>query len=135
MATNTIVIVDNLHNQYQTQIESKTVAYPTVNRTLEAELLNQGDTVKVKYVNNIELDTAASSGLAISETDFVELSDDLVVNQTRNKNFQIKDIERIRNNLDAQLKMSEVITNASARTLDKFTLATAVAGAGTTLNS
>ena len=135
MATNTIVIVDNLNNQYQSQIESKTVAYPLVNRTLEADLLTQGDTVKVKYTNNIDLDTAASSGLAISETNFVELSDDLVVDTTKNKNFQIKDIEEIRNNLNAQLKITELISNAAARELDKKALATAVAGAGTVLNS
>ncbi len=135
MATNTIVIVDNLNNQYQSQIESKTVAYPLVNRTLESDLLNQGDTVKVKYTNNIDLDTAASSGLAISETNFVELSDDLVVDTTKNKNFQIKDIEEIRNNLNAQLKITELVSNAAARELDKKALATAVAGAGTVLNS
>lgn len=135
MATNTIIIVDNLHNQYQSQIESKTVAYPLVNRTLESDLLKQGDTVKVKYVNNIDLDTAASSGLAISESDFVELSDDLVVDTTKNKNFQIKDIEVIRNNLNEQLKMTELISNAAARDLDKAALAAAVAGAGTILNS
>jgi hypothetical protein len=135
MATNTIVIIDNLNNQYQSQIESKTVAYPLVNRTLQADLLTQGDTVKVKYVNNIELDTAASSGLAISETNFVELSDDLVVDTTKNKNFQIKDIEEIRNSLNAQLKITELVSSAAARELDKKALATAVAGAGTTLNS
>lgn len=135
MATNTIIIVDNLHNQYQSQIESKTVAYPLVNRTLESDLLKQGDTVKVKYVNNIDLDTAASSGLAITESDFVELSDDLVVDTTKNKNFQIKDIEVIRNNLNEQLKMTELISNAAARDLDKAALAAAVAGAGTILNS
>lgn len=135
MATNTIIIVDNLHNQYQSQIESKTVAYPLVNRTLEADLIKQGDTVKVKYVNNIDLDTAASSGLAISETDFVELSDDLVVDTTKNKNFQIKDIEVIRNNLNEQLKITELVSNAAARDLDKAALAAAVAGAWTILNS
>lgn len=135
MATNTIVIVDNLHNQYQTQIESKTVAYPLVNRTLEADLIQQGDTVKVKYVNNIDLDTAAWSGLAITETNFVELSDDLVVDTVKNKNFQIKDIETIRNNLNEQLKITELISNAAARDLDKAALAAAVAGAGTVLNS
>ena len=135
MATNTTVIVDNLNNQYQSNIESKTVAYPLVNMSLQADLMNQGDTVVVKYMNNIDLDTAASSGLAISETAYVELSDSLVVDQTKNKNFQIKDIEEIRNNLNAQMKLTELISSAAARNLDKYTLATAVAGAGTVLNS
>lgn len=135
MAVNTTVIVDNLNNQYQSQIESKTVAFPIVNMSLQADLANQWDTVLVKYMNNIDLDTAASSGLAISETAYVELSDSLVVDQVKNKNFQIKDIESIRNNLNAQLKLTELISNAAARNLDKYTLATAVAGAGTVLNS
>lgn len=135
MAVNTTVIVDNLNNQYQSQIESKTVAFPLVNMELQADLANQWDTVIVKYMNNIDLDTAASSGLAISETAYVELSDSLVVDQVKNKNFQIKDIETIRNNLNAQLKLTELISNAAARNLDKYTLATAVAGAGTVLNS
>jgi len=135
MATNTTVIVDNLNNQYQSNIESKTVAFPLVNMSLQADLMNQGDTVVVKYMNNIDLDTAASSGLAISETAYVELSDSLVVDQTKNKNFQIKDIEEIRNNLSAQMKLTELISSAAARNLDKYALATAVAGAGTVLNS
>ena len=100
MAVNTTVVVDNLNNQYQSQIESKTIAFPLVNMSLQADLANQWDTVLVKYMNNIDLDTAASSGLAISETAYVELSDSLVVDQVKNKNFQIKDIEEIRNNLN-----------------------------------
>ncbi len=135
MAVNTTVVVDNLNNQYQSQIESKTIAFPLVNMSLQADLANQGDTVLVKYMNNIDLDTAASSGLAISETAYVELSDSLVVDQVKNKNFQIKDIEEIRNNLDVQLKLTELISNAAARNLDKYALAIAVAGAGTVLNS
>lgn len=135
MAVNTTVIVDNLNNQYQSQIESKTVAFGLVNKDLQKDLANQWDTVIVKYMNNIDLDTAASSWLAISETAYVELSDSLVVDQVKNKNFQIKDIEEIRNNLSIQLKLTELITNAAARNLDQYTLATAVAGTGTTLNA
>lgn len=132
---NTQVLTDNLHNQYLAQIESKTVAFPLVNMDLQPGLLEQGDTTIVKYMNNIDLDTAASSGEIIPTTDWVELSDTLVVDQVKNKNFKIKDIERIRGNLDEQMKLTELIVNASARNLDKYALATAVAGAGTVLNS
>lgn len=132
---NTQVLTDNLHNQYLAQIESKTVAFPLVNMALQPGLLEQGDTTIVKYMNNIDLDTAASSGEIIPTTDWVELSDTLVVDQVKNKNFKIKDIERIRGNLDEQMKLTELIVNASARNLDKYALATAVAGAGTVLNS
>ena len=135
MADNTNVIVDNLNNQYQMNIESKTVAYGLVNMSLQADLANQWDTVVVKYMNNIDLDVASESGATISETAYVELSDSLVVDQVNNKNFQIKDIEEIRNNLNVQLKLTELISSAAARTLDKYALATAVAWAGTTLNS
>lgn len=132
---NSQVLTDNLHNQYLAQIESKTVAFPLVNMTLQPGLLEQWDTTIVKYMNNIDLDTAASSGEIIPTTDWVELSDTLVVDQVKNKNFKIKDIERIRGNLDEQMKLTELIVNASARNLDKYALATAVAGAGTVLNS
>ncbi len=132
---NTLITVDNLGNQYLAQIVSKTVAFPFVNKSYENELLSQGDTVKVKYMNNITLDTASASWDVITASDWVELSSDLVVDQVKNKNFKIKDIEEIRNSLDVQLKLTELISSAAATNLDKYTLATAIAGAGTVLNS
>lgn len=132
---NTQVLVNNLANFYLMNLDSKTLAYPLVNKALEAGLLEQGDTTKVKYFNNITLNTVAASGETITIDDWTEQSDDLVVDQVRNKGFKIKDIEEIRSNTDIQAKLMERIAEASAQDLDKFTLTTAVAGAGTVLNS
>lgn len=132
---NTAVLVDNLSNQYLMNLDNLTVAYPLVNRKLEAGLLEKGDTTKVKYFNNITLNTVATSGEAITIDDWTELSADLTVDQVRNKGFKIKDIEEIRSNTDIQAKLMERIAEASAQDLDGYTLTTAVAWAGTVLNS
>lgn len=132
---NTQVLVTILANFYLMNLDSKTLAYRFVNRTLEADLSGSGDTVKVKYFNNITLNTVATSGETITIDDWTELSADLVVNQVRNKGFKIKDIESLRSNTDVQAKLMERIAEASAQDLDQFTLTTAVAGAGTVLNS
>ena len=132
---NTQVLVDNLAGMYLANIYNSTVAYPMVNKKLEGTLLSQGDTVKVKYFNNITLNTVASSGETITIDDWTEQSADLEVDQVRNKGFKIKDIEEIRSNTDVQMKLMDLIANASSQDLDKYTLATAVAGAGTILTS
>ena len=132
---NTQVLVANLANQYQTQITNKTLAYRKVNKKFEKQLLSQGDTVKVKYFNNITLNTVSASGETISISDWTENSSDLVIDQVRNKGYKIKDIEELQSNTDVQMKLTELIADASAQDMDKFTLATAVAGAGTVLTS
>lgn len=132
---NTQVLVANLNNQYQANIYQKTVAYPLVNMKYEPALLSQGDTVKVKYFNPVTLNTVSSSGETITVDDWTELSDDLVVNQVRNKGQKIKDIEALRSNTEIQMKLTELITDASAQVLDKYTLSTAIANAGTVLTS
>ncbi len=132
---NTQVLVANLANQYQAQITNKTLAYPLVNKVFEKQLLSEGDTVKVKYFNNITLNTVSSSGETITISDWTENSSDLVVDQVRNKGYKIKDIEEIRSNTDVQMKLTSLIADASAQDMDKFTLATAIAGAGTVLTS
>lgn len=132
---NTQVLVDNLAGMYLANIYNSTVAYPMVNKKLEGTLLAQGDTVKVKYFNNISLNTVAASGETITITDWTEQSADLEVDQVRNYGIKIKDIEEIRSNTNVQMKYMELISNASAQDLDKYTLATAVAGAGTILTS
>jgi len=132
---NTTVLVVNLANFYLMQINNRVLAYRFVNRTPEATLLSSGDTVKVKYFNNITLNTVASSWETITISDFAELSADLVVDQVRNKGFKIKDIEALRSNTNLQEKLMELVSKASAQDLDQYTLITAVAGAGTVLNS
>jgi len=132
---NTTVLVDNLAGQYLANINNRTLAYKMVNKKLEAGLLAKGDTTKVKYFNNITLNTVSSSGETITIDDWAEQSADLVVDQVRNKGFKIKDIEEIRSNTNLQMKLTELIADANAQVLDKYTLATAVAGAGTVLTS
>lgn len=132
---NTQVLVDNLAGMYLENIDNATVAYPMVNKKLEGGLLEKGDTTKVKYFNDITLNTVTDSGEAITIDDWTEQSADLVVDQVRNKGFKIKDIEEIRSNTGIQMKLTERIAQASAQDLDKYTLTTAVAGAGTVLTS
>lgn len=132
---NTQVLVDNLSAAYLMNIDNQTVAYPRVNKKYEAMLLEKGDTVKVKYFNNITLNTVSDSGETITISDWTENSADLVVDQVRTKGFKIKDIEELRSNTDVQSKLMERIAAASAQDLDTYTLTTAVAGAGTVLNS
>lgn len=132
---NTQVLVENLANFYLMNLDSKTLAYPLVNKALEAGLLEKGETTKVKYFNNITLNTVADSGETITIDDWTEQSADLTVDQVRNKGFKIKDIEEIRSNTDVQAKLMERIAEASSQDLDSYALTTAVAGAGTVLNS
>ena len=132
---NTNVLIDNLAKFYLMNINNKTLAFRMVNKKLEAGLLEAGDTTKVKYFNNISLNTVAASGDTITIDDWAELSADLVVDQVRNKGFKIKDIEEIRSNTSLQAKLMELVSSAAAQDLDSYTLTTAVAGAGTVLNS
>ena len=132
---NTSVLVANLSNQYISNINNRTLAYRKVNKKYEPKLLDSGDTVKVKYFNNITLNTVAASGDAITISDWAEQSADLVVDQVRNKGYKIKDIEELRSNTELQMKLTDLISSASEQDLDKFTLATAIAGAGTVLTS
>lgn len=132
---NTNVLVDNLAGQYLANINNKTLAYKKVNKKLEAGLLEKWDTTKVKYFNNITLNTVLDSGNTITISDWAEQSADLVVDQVRNKGFKIKDIEELRSNTSIQMKLTELIADASAQDLDRYTLATAIAGAGTVLTS
>lgn len=132
---NTNVLVDNLHGQYLMNINNRTLAYKLVNKKLEAGLLAKWDTTKVKYFNNITLNTVSESGETITIDDWAEQSADLVVDQVRTKGFKIKDIEEIRSNTNLQMKLTELIADANAQVLDKYTLATAVAGAWTVLTS
>lgn len=132
---NTTVLVANLANQYLANINNKTLAYPLVNKTYESTLMEKGDTVKVKYFNNITLNTVTDSGETITVSDWAEQSSDLVVDQVRTKGFKIKDIEELRSNTKVQMKLTWLIADASAQVLDAYTLATAVAGAGTVITS
>lgn len=132
---NTQVLVKNLAKMYLMNLDSETLAYRFVNRTLEAGLLEQWDTTTVKYFNNISLNTVANSWETIAIDDWTEQEADLVVDQVRNKWFKIKDIEQLRSNTDIQAKLTERIAEASAQDLDQYTLTTAVAWAGTVLNS
>ena len=91
---NTTVLVDNLDAMYQANIDARTVAYPMVNRKLEASLMEQGDTTKIEYFNDVTLNTVSDSGEDITIDDWAEQSDDLVVDQVRNKGEKIKDIEK-----------------------------------------
>lgn len=129
------VVVDNMDAMYQANIDAKTVAFPLVNKMLEASLLEQGDTTKVKYFNDVTLNTVASSGEDITISDWSEQSDDLVVDQVRNRGEKIKDIEEIRSVPSIQAKRVERISKASEIDLDKYTLTTAVANASTVFNS
>lgn len=132
---NTQILVDNLNAMYQSNIDAKTVAFPFVNKMLEPSLLEQGDTTKIKYFNDVTLNTVAASGEDITIDDWTEQSDDLVVDQVRNRGEKIKDIEEIRNVPSIQAKRVERISKASEIDLDKYTLTTAVANASTVLNS
>ena len=129
------VLVDNLNDQYLAQINNKTLAYKKVNKAYEPELLSQWDTVKVKYFNKVTLNTVTTSWETIAISDWNEQSDDLVVDQVRNFWVKIKDIEKIRSNTNLQTAQTELISDAAMQDLDKFTLATAIAGAGTVLTS
>lgn len=129
------VLVDNLNDQYLAQINNKTLAYKKVNKAYEPELLSQWDTVKVKYFNKVTLNTVSTSWETIAITDWSEQSDDLVVDQVRNFWVKIKDIEKIRSNTNLQTEQTNLISDAAMQDLDKFTLATAIAWAGTVLTS
>ena len=132
---NNQVLVDNMDAMYQSNIDARTIAFPLVNKMLEPSLLEQGDTTKVKYFNDVTLNTVASSGEDITISDWAEQSDDLVVDQVRNRGEKIKDIEEIRNVPSIQAKRVERIAKASEIDLDKYTLTTAVANASTVINS
>lgn len=132
---NNQVLVANLSNQYISNINNRTLAYRKVNKKYEKSLISSGDTVKVKYFNNITLNTVTISGESITIDDWTEQSADLVVDQVRNKGTKIKDIEEIRSNTELQMKQTELIASASEQDLDRFTLATAIAWAGTVLTS
>ena len=132
---NTQVLVDNLDAMYQANIDAKTVAFPFVNKMIEPSLLDQGDTTKIKYFNDISLNTVASSWEDITISDWAEQSDDLVVDQVRNYGEKIKDIEEIRNKPSIQAKRAERMAKASEIDLDKYTLTTAIANASTVINS
>lgn len=132
---NTQELVDNLNAEYQANIDARTVAFAMVNKKLEPSLLAQGDTTKIKYFNDVTLNTVTLSGETIAIDDWAEQEDDLVVDQVRNKGEKIKDIEEIRNVPSIRTKRVDRIATAHEIDLDKYTLTTAVANASTVINS
>lgn len=133
--SNTQELVDNINAEYQANIDARTVAFAIVNKKLEPSLMAQGDTTKIKYFNDVTLNTVTDSGETITIDDWAEQEDDLVVDQVRNKGEKIKDIEEIRNIPSIRTKRVDRIATAHEIDLDKYTLTTAVANASTVINS
>lgn len=132
MAGNTIVIKDQLMKKTIKLLDLKLVQAKFANREFEGEIKKAGDTVTVQTFPNLVINegtVAALAGEDIASQTFVITAENLTVDKVANANYQIKDIEVLRSNLDLQAKVAERLAYQLAVKYDTFVSTIAIAAA------
>jgi hypothetical protein len=126
---NTIILKDLLQKETIMKLEQKLVIAPMANNKYEGELKQQGDTVTVQTFPFVNLTYGGTAGDAITATDWAITSENLQVTEVFQGAWIVKDIEKIRSNLELISKLAESIAYAMALTYDRYVASLAVTGA------
>ena len=127
---NTIILRENLRDKIAMFRDQKFVVLPFFNREFEGDLAKAGDTVKVEvFPETPWLDkTIADSGEAIVLTDFAITTEDFQVLQVAQVGAKIKDLEKIRSNLNLQDELAKRVGYNQAKLFDTYATTQMIAG-------
>ena len=142
---NTIVLRENLRDKIAMFRDQNFVVVPFFNREFEWELTKAGDTVLVEvFPDTAWTDkTVADAGNAITITDFAITTESFQVLKVAQIGQRVKDIEKVRSNLNLQNELAKRIGYNQALKFDTYAVTQAIAGvvagnkltAGTTLTA
>jgi len=127
---NTIVLKDLLMKETIAYLDKSLVVAKHANRAYTGDLKQKGNTVSVQIFPRLTLQTGGTAGADITSQYFVITSEDLVINQIAQANYEITDLEVIQSNLDLRSEVARELAYQLAVTYDSFVSALAIAGAG-----
>ena len=127
---NTIILRENLRDKIALFRDQKFVVVPFFNREFEWELTKAWDTVLVEvFPDTAWTDTTvANAGTAITITDFAITTESFQVLKVAQIGQRVKDIEKIRSNLNLQNELAKRIGYNQALKFDTYATAQAIAG-------
>ena len=129
---NTIILRENLRDKIALFRDQNFVVVPFFNREFEGDLTKAGDTVLVEvFPDTAWTDaTVADAGEAITITDFAITTESFQVLQVAQIGQRVKDIEKVRSNLNLQNELAKRIGYNQALKFDTYATAQAIAGVG-----
>ena len=131
---NTIILRENLRDKIALFRDQRFVVVPFFNREFEWDLTKAGDTVLVEVFP----DTAwtdkvvADAGNAITITDFAITTESFQVLKVAQIGQRVKDIEKVRSNLNLQNELAKRIGYNQALKFDGYAVTQALAGINAT---
>lgn len=129
---NSIILRENLRDKIALFRDQNFVVVPFFNREFEGDLSKAGDTVLVEVFP----DTAwtdkvvADAGNAITITDWAITTESFQVLKVAQIGQRVKDIEKVRSNLNLQNELAKRIGYNQALKFDTYATAQAIAGVG-----
>lgn len=129
---NTIILRENLRDKIAMFRDQKFVVLQFFNREFEGDLTKAGDTVLVEVFPDTawEDKTIADSGEVINLTDFAITTESFQVLQVMQLGHKIKNLEKIRSNLNLQSELAKRLGYNQAKKLDTYAVTQAIAWVG-----
>ena len=127
---NTIILRENLRDKIALFRDQAFVVLPFFNREFEGELSKAGDTVLVEVFPDTAWTekTIADSGEVVALTDFAVTTEEFKVEKVAQIGHKIKNLEKIRSNLNLQSELAKRIGYNQARLFDTYAVNQAIAG-------
>ena len=132
--SNTIILRENLRDKIAMFRDQKFVVVPFFNREFEWELSQAWDTVLVEvFPDTAWTDkTVADAWEVITITDFAITTESFQVLKVAQIGQKIKDLEKVRSNLNLQNELAKRIGYNQAKLFDAYATTQAIAGVGAT---
>ena len=115
---NTIIIPTLFNKEVIRNRDIKNVFFKHTNSDYTGELRQAGDTVTVQTLPTLSF-ASGTAGAAITATDFVITSENLVIDQVEQLLVRITDEEKVQSNLALTMKVAERFAEAEARLFDE----------------
>ena len=115
---NTIIIPTLFSKEVIRNRDIKNVFYKYTNSDYTGELRKSGDTVTVQTLPTLSF-ASGTAGAAITATNFVITSENLVIDQVEQLLVRITDEEKVQSNLALTMKVAERFAEAEARLFDE----------------
>jgi hypothetical protein len=115
---NTIIIPTLFSKEVIRNRDIKNVFYKYTNSDYTGELRKSGDTVTVQTLPTLSF-ASGTAGAAITATNFVITSENLVIDQVEQLLVRITDEEKVQSNLALTMKVAERFAEAESRLFDE----------------
>ncbi len=131
---NQVILRENLRDKIALFRDQKFVVVPYCNREFEWDLAKAGDTVLVEvFPETPWIDkTIADSGEAIDLTDFAITTESFKVEKVAQVGAKIKNLEKIRSNLNLQNELAKRVGYNQAKLFDTYATTQMIAGVNAT---